>query len=313
MPFSFDPEIGAGLAALFPETPPRPPVGDVATRREMIEPLQREIHALLPMPPDVTLTDYETTAQDGATLMLRWYAKNDSAPGSAVLYTHGGGMICSNVAIYDRPLAQYVSTSGVPFLAVEFRYAPEHPAPTPVTDCFAGLQWLFAHATELSIDPARIAIMGDSGGGGVAASLAIYARDHGVVVAKQILIQAMLDDRNTTPDPELARFATWTYEDNVTGWGALLGDAAGGPDVSPYGSPSRLDDFSGLPPAYIEVSDLDIFRDESIAYAQRLSAAGVSAELHVYPAAPHSFHALVPTAAVSRRAVADRERLLATL
>jgi acetyl esterase/lipase len=163
--------------------------------------------------------DFETAAGDGATLLLRWYTKNASAPGSAVLYLHGGGMILSNVTIYDGPVARYVSATGVPFLSVEYRYAPEHPAPTPVTDGYAGLEWLVAHATELGVDPERIAIMGDSGGGGVAASLAIYARDYGApAIAKQILLYPMLDDCNTMPDPELAAFATWTYDDNATGW-----------------------------------------------------------------------------------------------
>ncbi len=212
------------------------------------------LHGALPMPADVTITDLETTAEDGVSILLRWYTKDGVNPGSAVLYAHGGGMILSNVGIYDGPVARYVSATGVPFLSVEYRYAPEFPAPIPVTDCYAGLQWLATHAEELGVDPARIAIMGDSGGGGVTASLAVYARDQGgPSIARQILIYPMLDDRNTTPDPELVGVATWSYDDNATGWGALLGDAAGGPDVSPYAAAARLEDFTALPPAYIEV------------------------------------------------------------
>jgi len=289
VPFSLDPEVGAALAVLFADAggSPLPVVGDVATRRKTVERLQTAIHAQLPMPDDVTIRDFRTTTEDGASLPLRWYAKNGSTPGSAVLYAHGGGMGLSNVAIYDGPVARYVSAAGVPFLSVEYRYAPEFPAPTPVTDCYVGLQWLVANAAELGVDSARIAIMGDSGGGGVAASLAIFARDKGgPAIAKQILIYPMLDDRNTTPDPELVDFAMWSYDDNATGWGALLGDAVGSPDVSPYGAAARLDDFSGLPPAYIEVGELDIFRDEDLAYAQRLVAAGISTELHLHPAVP---------------------------
>lgn len=202
----------------------------------------------------------------------------------------------------------------MPFLSVEYRYAPEFPAPTPVTDCYAGLQWLVAHAAELGVDPARIGIMGDSGGGGAAASLAVYARDRGgPAIARQILIYPMLDDRNTVPDPALDGFLTWSYDDNATGWGALLGDRLGGPDVTPYGAAARLEDFTGLPPAYIEVGELDIFRDEDIAYARRLLAAGVSTELHVHPYVPHAFEVLVPTAAVSSRSAADRHRVLRRL
>lgn len=313
MPFALDPEVGAALAVLFAGAGdiPLPPAGDVTTRRKNVETMQAALHAQLPMPTDVTIRDFTTMTDDGACLLLRWYAKNGSTPGSAVLYAHGGGMILSNVALYDGPVARYVSGTGVPFLSVEYRYAPEFRAPTPVTDCYAGLQWLVAKAAELGVDPARIAIMGDSGGGGVAASLAIYSRDNGGPgIAKQILIYPMLDDRNTTPDPELVGFATWTYDDNATGWGALLGDAAGGPNVSPYGAAARLEDFSGLPPAYIEVGELDIFRDESLAYAQHLVAAGVSTELHLHPGAPHGFEALVPTAGISQRSAADRHRAL---
>lgn len=313
MPFTYDPEVGAGLAALFAAAGdvPLPAVGDVAARRTNVEALQTAIHAQLPMPGDVTIRDFEATADDGTSLLVRWYTKDGAAPGPAVLYAHGGGMILSNVAIYDGPVARYVSATGVPFLSVEYRYAPEFPAPTPVTDCYAALQWLVAHAGELGVDPARIAVMGDSGGGGVAASLAIYARDRGgPAIARQILVYPMLDDRNTVPDPALEGFLTWSYDDNATGWGALLGAAIGGPDVSPYGAAARLEDFAGLPPAYIEVGELDIFRDEDVAYAQRLLAAGVSAELHVHPNVPHAFEALVPTAAISRRSALDRHRVL---
>lgn len=312
MAFSLDPEVGAGLAALFAEAgDAQPPVvGDVASRRENVEGLQTMVHGLLPMPADVTIQDFHATTEDGASLLLRWYSKDGVNPGSAVLYCHGGGMILSNVGIYDGPVARYVAATGVPFLSVEYRYAPEFPAPTPVTDCYAALQWLLGSAAQLGVDPARIAIMGDSGGGGVAASLAIYARDQGgPAIAKQVLIYPMLDNRNTTPDPELVPFATWSYDDNVTGWGALLGDASGGP----YAAAARLEDFTGLPPAYIEVGELDIFRDEDVAYARRLAAAGVSTELHVHPNVPHAWEALVPMAELSQRSATDRHRVIRRL
>jgi acetyl esterase/lipase len=125
--------------------------------------------------------------------------------GPAVLYLHGGGMISGSVAIYDGPVSHYVSNSGVSMLAVDYRLAPEHPYPVPVEDCYAGLRWLAEHADELGVDPARIAVMGDSAGGGLAAAVALLARDRGgPELAAQILIYPMLDDRNTAPDPEIA-------------------------------------------------------------------------------------------------------------
>jgi acetyl esterase/lipase len=220
-------------------------------------------------------------------------------------------MIAGSVALYDGPVARYVSNSGVPMLAVDYRLAPEHAHPIPVEDCYAGLEWLAEHSGELAIDQARIAVMGDSAGGGLAAGVALLARDRGgPALAHQILIFAMLDDNNTTPDPEIAPFAVWSYDDNITAWGALLGDAIGGPDVPIYAAPARAADLSGLPPCYLEVGQLDIFRDEDLAYAQRLSRAGVTVEFHLRPGVPHEFETIAFAADVARRAVGDRLRVL---
>lgn len=316
MAFTLDPEFAAVFApfaeAIARSTPPA--AGDVPSRRAAFESFQRAMHAALPMPDDVTITDYAVTAADGAKLLLRWYTKTGSQPGSAVYYVHGGGMILSNVEIYDGPVARYVSASGVPFLAVEYRYAPEFPHPVPVEDCYAGLVWMVEHAAELGIDPSRIAVMGDSGGGGVGGGLVILARDRGgPAIAKQILVYPMLDDRNTKPDPRLVPFVTWSYDDNVTGWGALLGAAAGGANVSPHAAPARVADPAGLPPTYIDVGELDIFRDEDIEYARRLSAAGVSTELHVHPGVPHGYEVFAPSIGVSVRTMAERIRVLKAL
>jgi acetyl esterase/lipase len=196
-------------------------------------------------------------------------------------------------------------------LSVDYRRAPEDPHPAPVEDCFAALRWLADHARELGADAGRIAVMGDSGGGGLAAAVALLARDRGgPALARQVLVYPMLDDRTTTPDPLLVPFMTWTYDDNLTGWGALLGSAAGDADVPPYAAPARAKDLAGLPAAYVDVGELDIFRDEDVEYARRLGAAGVAIELHVHPGAPHGFDQMGPQFAVTRRARADRVRVL---
>jgi acetyl esterase/lipase len=235
-----------------------------------------------------------------------------------MLYVHGGGMIFAMDdvgAVYDSVVREYVAASGVPALTVDYRVAPEHPDPTPVEDCYAALQWLVSRAEALGVDPARVAVCGDSAGGGLAAGVTLAARDRGgPAIALQMLIYPMLDDRNTQPDPQLpAELLVWTYDDNVTGWSALLGDRAGGDDVSVYAAPARATDLTGLPPTYIDTGDLDIFRDEDITFARRLSAAGVPTELHVHPGCPHGFETIVPDAAVSRRATADRVRRLREL
>jgi acetyl esterase/lipase len=211
---------------------------------------------------------------------------------------------------YDAVVAELVCGAGVPFLAVDYRLAPEARGETAAEDAYAAVTWLVAHAAELGVDPDRIAVMGDSGGGGVIAGAAILARNRSVKLSRQILIYPMLDDRNQTPDPHIAPFATWTYDGNFTGWTAVLGDDLGQDHVSPIAAPARLQAFAGLPPSYIEVGELDIFRDEDVAYALALAKAGVSVELHVHPGAPHGFDRLAPSSQLARRAKQDRLRVI---
>jgi acetyl esterase/lipase len=318
MTFTLDPQIAQVLAALpDPGADATPPaVGDVAARRAVLEGILAHADAGRPFPADVTTTDRHLITADGAKLALRWYAKHgqDGEPGPAAVYYHGGGMILGNIDLVNSTVAGYVSASGVPILSVDYRLAPEHPHPTPSEDAYAGLVWLYEHAAELGVDPARVAVVGESAGGGLAAAVALLARDRqGPPIAGQLLFYPMLDDRNLAPDPYLAGHVGWNWDDNRTGWGALLGDAAGGPGTSPYAAPARAADLAGLPPAYIEVGQLDAFRDEDLTYALRLSQAGVPVEFHLHPGAPHGFDGIAPGADVSQRALADRVRVLAAL
>lgn len=295
-----------------------PAVGDVAARRERAVPFFQVLAAGRPAASGVQTQTFTVTAADGTELPLTWYVPASRAAGSAVLYLHGGGMIYSlaeTAPAYDAGVRGYVAATGVPMLVVDYRVAPEHPGLTPVEDCYAALCWLAEHADELGVDPARLAVAGDSAGGGLAAGVSLLARDRGgPALALQLLIYPMLDDRTVTPDPALPpEFLTWTYEDNLTGWGALLGELAGGDEVPVYTAPARAADLSGLPPTYLDVGDLDIFRDENVLYAQRLSIAGVPTELHVHPGCPHAFEALAPAADVSQRVMADRVRRLRAL
>lgn len=120
-------------------------------------------------------------------------------------------------------------------------------------------------------------------------------------IRKQILIYPMLDDRNNTPIPGVEEHATWTCNDNITGWKSLLGDNAGNPsaEIPPYGAAARMEDVSGLPETYIEVGQLDIFCRENVEFAKRLVEAGVPVELHVYPGMPHAFQGIAPEARFS--------------
>ncbi|MDR7275688.1 alpha/beta hydrolase [Catenuloplanes atrovinosus] len=312
MTLSLDPEIAAALAPMAGVTPPV--VGDVEGRRAFWEPVIGAAGAAQPMPADVTMTDHTVTADDGAHITVRWYVKDGATPGPAAIFLHGGGYIFGHIDLFDGPVARYVSASGVPMLSVEYRRAPEFPFPTPLEDGYAALRWLHDRAPELGVDRDRIAVMGDSAGGGMAAALTILTRERGGPrIARQLLIMPMLDDRTVTPDPHVEPYALWSYDDSRTAWPALLGDAAGGPGVPPTAAPARLDDATGLPPAYIEVGQLDVFRDEDLAYAGKLSRAGVPVEFHLHPGAPHEFDSIAFTSDVARRAIADRVRVLKSL
>lgn len=320
MTLRLDPQVDRLLAALMEalEETDAPPVGDVETRRQDGHRMMDLVAASTPPADGVDTELFSVASGDGAELAATWYRRSTTdQPRSAALYIHGGGMIfgLEHVgAMCDIIVRDYVAASGVPMLVIDYRTAPEHPHPTPVEDCYAALNWLAEHTTALGVDPARLAVMGDSAGGGLAAGVCLMARDRGgPAVAQQLLIYPMLDDRPMTPDPALLPFLTWTYDDNLTGWGALLGDGAGGDDVSPYAAPARATDLAGLPDTYIDVGDLDIFRDEDISYARRLADAGVPTELHLHPGCPHIFETVARGADVSIRAVNDRVRRLQSL
>jgi acetyl esterase/lipase len=169
-------------------------------------------------------------------------------------------------------------------------------------DCYAGLVWTAAHAHELGIDPERIAVGGPSAGGGLAAGTALLARDRrGPRVAFQLLFEPMLDDRAITPSSNAYEDSVvWDRNANRFGWNALLGDRAGTDAVSHYAAPARATDVDGLPPAFVDVGEIETFRDECIVYAQRLMMAGVSTELHVYRGAVHGFDLMAPDSTVAR-------------
>ncbi|WP_413601709.1 alpha/beta hydrolase [Curtobacterium sp. Curtsp57] len=226
---------------------------------------------------------------------------------TAAVYTiHGGGMVfghhLGNLDGYDDWLLDH----DVVLVSVDYRLAPEHPDPYPVEDCYAGLVWVAEHAAELGIDPARIVIAGQSAGGGLAAGTALLARDRkGPELLAQILVSPMLDDRDDTvstmqidgvgvADRQMTRF----------GWDAYLGDRRATAGVSVYAAPARATDLSALPKTYIDCGSAEVFRDEDVAFASRLWASGVDAELHVWPGAFHGFTSMVPDAAISRTATA---------
>lgn len=218
--------------------------------------------------------------------------KEATGPLPVIYHIHGGGYVAGSAADSDARNGPTAVALGCAVVSVDYRLAPETPFPGPVEDCYAGLAWLFAHASGLGLDPSRIGVMGESAGGGLAAALALLARDRGEYrLAFQHLIYPMLDDRTGTssdPHPYVGDFV-WTPAKNRFGWEALLGHAPGGEGVSPYASPARAEDLAGLPPTFLYTGALDLFLEENIDYARRLARAGVPIEFHLFPGAFHGF------------------------
>jgi len=221
-----------------------------------------------------------------------------TAPRPALLWIHGGGLVMGYAGMDDDFCRRVARELGAVVASVEYRLAPEHPYPAPLHDCYAGLRWL---AAEAGVDPRRIAVGGASAGGGLAAALALLARERDEVhPAFQLLVYPMLDDRTATaPDDVAGRLRMWNAASNRFGWRSYLGGSVGA-DVPGLAAPARAGDLTGLPPAWIGVGTLDLFLGEDREYARRLRAAGVPVELHEVPGAYHGFDMVERKAAVSR-------------
>ena len=217
----------------------------------------------------------------------------------ALLWIHGGGMVLGDAAQDGGFCRRIADQLNIVVVSVEYRLAPEHPFPTPLEDCYTALQWL---ARQPDIDPARIAVGGASAGAGLAAALALLARERGEVhPVLQLLSYPMLDDRTTTrTDIDPRRLRIWSPGSNRFGWRAYLGATASDGNVHPLAAPARYDDLSGLPPAWIGVGTNDLFHDEDVTYARRLQQAGVASTLHVVPGAYHNFDSIEAKTAVSQ-------------
>jgi len=309
-----DPELVEPLAGFNELTGGGIDLHDVEGTRVMLASTFEAVSAELPPIEGVTSVDRVVPGPDGAPdVAVRVYEPTDrSGVLPALLWLHGGGHVLGSVEQDDLVAKYFAKSASCVVVSVEYRLSPENPFPASVEDCYAALKWLFAHCDEIGVDESRIAIGGVSAGGGLAAGLALLARDRGEVeVVFQLLVYPMLDNRNVEQvSDDIPDTFVWTRENNLMGWEAYLGDPADRGNVSPYAAPSRAADLSGLPPAYIPVGDLDLFLDENADYAQRLVAAGVVTELHVYPGGYHGFDLFGPDAAVSQRFVRDRDDAL---
>lgn len=305
-----DPELLPGLELLPP----------FSLNDENLAEMRAGMAAMLPPPeayarPNVEVAEHFAPGLNGApdVRFMLYRPRGAAGPLPLLLFIHGGGYVLGLVEGSHPSSVRTADEVQCMVASVDYRLAPETRAPGQVEDCYAVLAELHQKAAKWGIDTSRVAVGGESAGGGLAAALALKVRDKGEYrFCFQQLIYPMLDDRTCTRTDisEHVGHHIWTAEANYFGWKSLLGEEPGGKDVSLYTSAARATDLSGLPPAYISVGTLDLFVDENISYAQRLMAAGVPVELHVYPRAYHGYE-LSYEADVSMRSEAERRHALA--
>jgi acetyl esterase/lipase len=268
--------------------------------------LVRLLMPLMPRPrnPEVLVENIHIPGQhDRTRIRLRVYKPKSVAPPTPVLvWLHGGGYVMGRPELDDVCCAEHVRESGITVVSVDYRCAPKHPFPAGLEDSYSALKWVASHSQELGVDAKRIAIGGESAGGGLAASLVQLAHDRQEVKPVfQLLVYPMLDDRTVLrTDVDDSSSVTWNQKSNRFGWESYLGGKCGAGDVPEYAAPARREDLSGLPQAWIGVGTVDLFHDEDMAYAQRLKGCGVECEICAVPGAFHGFDIFAPQAPIVR-------------
>jgi acetyl esterase/lipase len=290
-----DPELAAVLKAAPIDASPYD-AGNLAARRAglkprpiLTDPALQPRRAVLPGP-------------HGGVPVLIFDPKPGAQNRPATLYFHGGGFVVGRAETSIRWAQDIVQATDSVVISVDYSVAPEAAFPQALEEGYAALKWLHESSETLGVDRARIAVCGDSAGGGHAAVLAVAARDRGQFpIAFQCLIYPMLDDRTGSTrrvPPHLGQLV-WTEASNRFAWTCLLGRPAGSPTQPPGSVPARLENLCGLPPAFIGVGAIDLFCEEGLEYAHRLIRAGVETELLVVPGAYHAFAVIARDARLS--------------
>ncbi|YCK79909.1 alpha/beta hydrolase (plasmid) [Arthrobacter sp. D3-18] len=304
-----DPELKAGLAIVGGVFPP--------TVTPDLVPFMRKAYASRPYAEIVgdrliTRADYELSGWNGNPIEVSVLRSKLTGPRPAILFLHSGGLMFGDRFSGIDSAVDWVTQFDCVLVTVEYRLAPEFADPFPIEDCYAALEWLESQVGELGIDRARILVAGASAGGGLAAGIALAARDRGgPSICALLLDYPMLDDRGTSHS--LTQFdgvGVWDRISNETGWNALLGDRRGTADVSPYAAPARALDLGGLPPTFIDVGTVEVFRDEATAFATKMWRDGVDAELHVWAGGFHAFDIFAPHTRLARGMILTRNAWL---
>ncbi|KAH8602043.1 esterase LipW [Bisporella sp. PMI_857] len=266
--------------------------------------------------PEVTLVDpaivHEEVSIPGPggkiSLSILRTKTSASSPRPLIFYIHSGGMILGSKLLMIGGTFEWIKELDAVLISVEYRLAPEHPFPAGLEDCYTAFKWAGDHAGELGIDTGKLIVAGHSAGGGLAAGLSMMVRDRGGPrILAQCLNCPMLDDRvMDASSQQYVDEGIWTGANNKVAWNWYLNGKRGSKDVSPYAAPARATDLTGLPTAWVDVGSAECFRDEDVAYAGKLSEAGVGVELHVWPGAFHCFDLMAPDAVLSKSARTTR-------
>jgi acetyl esterase/lipase len=308
-----DPELKGPITAMLSSMPPNN-FTDLPAARAASKQMMAAMKSQMSVIPGVVTEDRKIPgpagAPDVAVRIYRPEKQSDSFP--ALLWIHGGGYMLGEIDQEDFTAKNFTRAGDCVVVSVEYRLAPENPYPAPLEDCYAALKWLSTNARDLQVDRSRIAIGGASAGGGLAAGLALLARDRKEVkIVFQLLIYPMINDYNIAPASDaLPDTLFWTRANNLIGWRSYLGCEPGVEGIPYHAAAFRATDLVGLPAAYIAAGDIDLFAQEDIEYARRLIAAGIPTELHVYPGGCHAFDMLVPGADISKRFTADISRAI---
>jgi len=301
--YPIDPELQPWVAML-----PEINLADIVASRDQATELVSQLPPV-EVPETIQIREVAIPGRDGAPdVRARVYAPTEPSdtlrPGYVQI--HGGGFVLGDLDTFEQAPVDIAAGLGAVVVAPDYRLAPEHPFPAGLEDCYATLEWLAANAGELGVDIDRIGVGGESAGGGLAASVALLARDrNGPALRFQLLDIPELDDRLDTPSMiEFVDTPLWNRPAAELSWKYYL---SGAPDALglQYAAPSRAENLAGLPPAFVSTCEFDPLRDEGLIYAQRLVAAGVRTELHLYPGTFHG-SSMVQGAAITRRMEADK-------
>lgn len=289
-------------------------IADLATRRATLDGMLQMMTADIPPNPNISIEDSSIPGPAGAPdIAIRIYRPNvPAASKPGILFLHGGGMILGNLETDSLAAAALCESTGSLVVSVDYRLAPENPAPAAIEDCYAALRWMHAASSSLGFDPDRLAVYGGSAGGGLAIATALVARDRGTPIISFVMAPyPMLDDRNETESSKaVVDLGIWDRAGNIEAWAWYLG----GKPADQYSAPARATDLSNLPPMFIDVGDCDMFMDEDIAFVEKLRADGGTVEFTIYPGAYHASEVFAPEAALSAKITARRiEALKAAL